>query len=67
VSREKGHGDPRLSGLLVRNAMTGPAPTLSAGMTFADSVRMEWIVLRRDTHTPARSAPLTTDYRNPLH
>jgi NADH:ubiquinone reductase (H+-translocating) len=36
--REKVRTDPRLSGLLVRDAMTAPAPTLQTGMTFVDAM-----------------------------
>jgi NADH:ubiquinone reductase (H+-translocating) len=36
--REKVRTDSRLNGLLVRDAMIAPAPTLTAGMTFADAI-----------------------------
>jgi NADH dehydrogenase len=36
--REKVRTDSRLNGLLVRDAMVAPAPTLTAGMTFADAI-----------------------------
>ena len=36
--REKAHNDPRLSHLLVRDAMVVPVPTLPAGLPFADAV-----------------------------
>jgi NADH:ubiquinone reductase (H+-translocating) len=36
--REKVRTDSRLNGLLVRDAMIAPAPTLTTGMTFADAI-----------------------------